>query len=301
MRFGGHQTFTIRDGWLHKGLELLVDNDNRNLLVDDTAFDHLGVGKNMAQSINHWLLATGLAEKEVNENGKLKKDLIPTSYGETVWKYDPFFLDKGTWWTIHINLVHKAEHAASWDWFFNKFTNDRFQKQVCLQGLNRYETLNSKRSVSLTTLERDVSCFLNTYSKDIPSRRKDPEDEIDSPLKDLGLLTYYRNSDYYQVNTKRKIIPSHVMLYALSKINLNEQDGWSEISFFDLLSEENNPGRIFALSNEDLFEEFLHLENDKSFKKSFSLQGLAGERIVRVKKENPMTWLKSYYERGGEQ
>ena len=29
MRFGGHQTFAIRDGWLYKGLRLVLEDPDR--------------------------------------------------------------------------------------------------------------------------------------------------------------------------------------------------------------------------------------------------------------------------------
>ena len=57
MRFGGHETFTIREGWLHKGVKLLMENPEQ--LIDENACDFLGVGRNMAKSIRHWLVATG--------------------------------------------------------------------------------------------------------------------------------------------------------------------------------------------------------------------------------------------------
>ena len=41
MRFGGHETFTIREGWLHKGLKLLTKNPD--LLLDEYVADRLGV------------------------------------------------------------------------------------------------------------------------------------------------------------------------------------------------------------------------------------------------------------------
>src|SRR6056297_2907401 len=108
MRYGGHQTFSIRDGWLYKGLNFLVKEDERWKLVDDLAADYLGVGRNMAKSINHWLLATGLAKK-VMEKGKSgryvqTKYLEPTDFAKIIWRFDRYFLDTRTWWLIHINL-----------------------------------------------------------------------------------------------------------------------------------------------------------------------------------------------------
>ena len=62
MKFSGHETFAIREGWLHKGLKLLIKEPE--LLYDEYVADWLGVGKNMARSIRHWLEVTGLAERE---------------------------------------------------------------------------------------------------------------------------------------------------------------------------------------------------------------------------------------------
>ena len=120
MRFGGHETFPIREGWMHKGLKLLVEDPE--LLVDDNAPDHLGVGQNMAKSIRHWLVATCLAQATEKARGAKKSDLEPTALGRLVWRRDRYFVDHATWWAIHINLVNNPDHAASWTWFFNSFS-----------------------------------------------------------------------------------------------------------------------------------------------------------------------------------
>ena len=62
MKFSGHETFAIREGWLHKGLKLLIEDPE--LLYDEYVADFLGVGKNMSRSIRHWLDVTGLAQRE---------------------------------------------------------------------------------------------------------------------------------------------------------------------------------------------------------------------------------------------
>jgi len=304
MRYGGHQTFTIREGWLYKGLNLLINEEERWKLVDDLAADYLGVGRNMAKSINHWLLATGLAKKVKVEgkSGKMvqTKDLEPTNFAELIWKHDPYFMDTNTWWLIHINLVNDPENAATWNWFFNSFHMNRFQKQVCLQALSRKETLSKGKKPSDTTLDRDLSCFLNTYSRDIPSTKKDPEDEIDSPLIDLGLLNYYRSSGYYQVNRDKRDINLFVFLYSVANAFQTDEDKMDEeiweIPFFDFINIENGPGKIFALTNEGLFELLLRYENMYS-DKFLELTGLAGERIIKIENKSSLMWAEHLYKR----
>ena len=304
MRYGGHQTFTIREGWLYKGLNLLINEEERWKLVDDLAADYLGVGRNMAKSINHWLLATGLAKKVKVEgkSGKMvqTKDLEPTNFAELIWKHDPYFMDTNTWWLIHINLVNDPENAATWNWFFNSFHMNRFQKQVCLQALSRKETLSKGKKPSDTTLDRDLSCFLNTYSRDIPSTKKDPEDEIDSPLIDLGLLNYYRSSGYYQVNRDKRDINLFVFLYSVANAFQTDEDKMDEeiweIPFFDFINIENGPGKIFALTNEGLFELLLRYENMYS-DKFLELTGLAGERTIKIENKSSLMWAEHLYKR----
>ena len=305
MRFGGHQTFTIREGWLHKGMQLLMKKSERWKLVDDYAFDYLGVGRNMAKSINHWLLATGLATKktEKGKRGRMveTKDLIPTDFAKLIWKKDPYFLDEGTWWMIHINLINTEEHAKTWYWFFNHFGLERFQKQVCLQSLMRREVLNSGRTPSQTTLDRDLSCFLNTYAKDIPSKKKDPEDEIESPLVELGLMNYYRTSGYYQVTKDNKNLNPYIFLYAAStcstRNNNSSNTAYTEVPFFELTRMDNGPGRAFLLSNEGLFELLMSYENSAAGPE-VRLLGLAGDRLVRFLNKKPLEWMTDYYEAG---
>jgi hypothetical protein len=301
MRYGGHQTFTIRDGWLHKAMKFLCNDEERHLLTDEYAADHLGVGRNMAKSINHWLLATGLAQKgtEKSKDGrdKASKELEPTFFGKKIWIHDSFFIDPGTWWLLHINLVNDPSNAATWNWFFNKFAMDRFQKAICLQSLIRNENTNAGRSPSQTTLDRDLSCFLSSYSKEIPSKKKDPEDEIVSPFVELGLMRYYRSSGYYQVIRDRKNVDFNIFMYAVKKAigdDYSIQKSTIEIPFFELANISNGPCRVFSLTNEGLFELLLSYESLNG-RAGVQLIGLAGERLVRLPNDIPIKWLQKYY------
>jgi hypothetical protein len=93
MKFSGHETFTIREGWLYKGMELVQNNPT--LFKDNIpCADALGVGTNMAKSIKHWLQVTGLTESIATKPGELRF----TDFGRLIWKYDPYFTDQGTWW-----------------------------------------------------------------------------------------------------------------------------------------------------------------------------------------------------------
>lgn len=53
-----HETFSIRDGWLEKAINLLEDNPN--LFAKDNGQQILGIGTNMVKSLRYWTDACGL-------------------------------------------------------------------------------------------------------------------------------------------------------------------------------------------------------------------------------------------------
>jgi hypothetical protein len=295
MRFGGHETFPMRDGWLHKGLRLVIE--------DPEAFgksrpqDYLGVGKNMARAIKHWLVATELAE---HAEGKVTRwtPLQVTPLGRMIYARDSHFEDRATWWALHVNLVNNEAHAASWHWFFNYFNVQRFEKPVCVEGISRHLQMNHSRMPSGRTLDRDVSCLLATYALVIPRPNRDPEDLRECPFVDLGLMTHFRESGYYHINHARKEIPAHLLGYALAKSLRFDRDPTSEksdIRIIDAVQGIGGPGRSFLLGGEELLT-LLQDGDAAQGELKLEIAGLAGERAVRMPKVAPLDWLDDYYE-----
>src|SRR6185312_14918157 len=103
--FTGHQTFALRSGWLKKGLDALQNPaiGGANLFNNEEALVHLGVGKNMVQSIRYWLSATRMAEEKETKG----RDLQPSELGYQllgsleVEGWDPFLEDETTLWLLH--------------------------------------------------------------------------------------------------------------------------------------------------------------------------------------------------------
>jgi len=292
MRFGGHETFPIREGWLHKGLKLLIEQPER--LIEEFVADYLGVGRNMAKSIKHWLVATGLAQQSYDQkNIRLQK----TDLGQLIYGMDPYFSDINTWWALHINLINNPNHAASWHWFFNNFNQIRFERAVCIEGLRRHLQLSNMTMPSIKTLQRDLSCLLSSYSKKIPMEREDPEEALDCPFIELGLITHFRSSGYYQINQGPKEIPLQLFGYALSKAlsKLYGEAEKIEITVREATQQSGGPGRAFVLNNESLFEVLLKLEG-LGTEDDIQIIGLAGERVIHIKQRDPLEWLRHYYQ-----
>ena len=292
MQFAGHETFAIREGWLHKGLKMVIEEPERWL--DEDVADHLGVGRNMAKSIRHWLAATGLAETSDKKVGKAQL-LEPTSIGKVVWESDPYFTHEGTWWALHINLVNNTASAATWTWFFNSFNADRFDRALCVETLKRHLELSRRRLPSLRTLERDVACLLASYARTIPQLSEDPEEANDCPFIELGILSHFKTSGYYQINQGIKGIPPEILGYALALAfpSAREGSGATDITIHDAARQANGPGKVFALTSETLFEVALAAEAQSS---NIEIAGLAGSRVIRLKKSQPVAWIQAYYD-----
>lgn len=293
MKFSGHETFQLREGWLHKGMKLI--NESPDLMSSEFLADHLGVGRNMAKSIRHWLVVTGLAEPSQSDTGNKRPVLRFTEFGDQVWEFDPYFLEMGTLWLLHTNVVQNFESATTWSWFFNSFSHERFDRPVCLESLRRYLQMTMKRPPSAATLERDLGCFFNSYARTIPALVVDPEEGADCPFRDLGLLNFFKSSSYFQVNRNTKDIPAEILGYAIAGAfdDLTNNQKSVDISISDVARRAGGPGRVFCLSNESTFEVVSKIES--THQDDISIAGLAGERVVRVFCRPKLEWSRQFF------
>jgi hypothetical protein len=288
MKFSGHETFTIREGWLYKGMELVQNNPT--LFKDNIpCADALGVGTNMAKSIKHWLQVTGLTESIATKPGELRF----TDFGRLIWKYDPYFTDQGTWWLLHIHLVRNQSQATTWYWFFNLFAQQRFDRATCNARLQSYISLHQKRAPSINTLTRDANCLLASYARNVPETMTDPEDYTECPLVELDLATHFRLTGTYELNFARKNIPAEIFAYCLA-MEFGSK-GKSGVTVQEAASSVRGPGRVFLLNNETLYDTIAYLESQDD--KILELAGLGGERTVKYDEVVLNEWIERYFKK----
>ena len=286
MRFGGHQTFSIREGWLFKGMRVLKEEPE--VFTSDALQDHLGVGKNMAKSIQHWLVATGMA-RQIAGSGRAR-ELQSTEFGELVWQCDRYMLHPATWWLVHTHLVFGVRNALTWNWFFNRFTPTRFERSTVVESLRRYLQRTGSRMPAIRTLERDVACMLRSYAEVVPRETSDPEDVLECPLVELGLMSMSRHSGAFRIDRGLKAIPLPVFGYVVSRAYaISEDQSAVDASITDLAHDESGPGRIFALSSESMFELVSRYESE--WPDRVSILNQAGERVVRLQNVSQGQWL----------
>jgi hypothetical protein len=250
MNFAKHETFHIRDGWLHKGLQAVAASNK--IFLEDEAPEILGLGKNMVRSLRYWMQATGLSSETIHE-GKRVQTL--TQFGQLVFQFDPYQELDGTIWLIHYKLASNHELATTWYWFFNHYIPVNFTQDDFIKRLGNWITIRQKteaHSVAEGSLRKDLSCLLNTY---LPAQRsKSPEDLIESPLSALGLLSSFKGYDDEKGRTMRSFrletpsthsIPPLVFLYVLLQSQEIERPTARQVGLNVALREPANVGRIF--------------------------------------------------------
>lgn len=241
MKFRGHETFSIRKGWLHKGLRE-VQRDEL-IFVDRTTnpMDTLGIGANMVKSLRYWLQATGLTQEKRGVRGQHL-----TEFGELVLEKDPYLEELGTLWILHYNLATGKQQSTSWFYFFNKFNLSEFEKNDFTGMLGNWLKLQGSE-VPMRSLDDDFNCIINTYLPryKIAPDRVEPESNMECPLSELGLLN--NNGPRSKLFQKTPAVRSTVdPLIALAMI-VGNAEGKKEILLADLLNGENSIGRVLNL------------------------------------------------------
>ena len=288
MKFGGHETFPIREGWINKGLSMIeADPEGFN---DPHVADRLGVGRNMAKSIRYWLLATDLAVSEPSKTMTRRKRLILTDLGRVIYTHDRYCLHLGTWAALHVNLVNQTDHARIWTWFFNRFGERRFDRLTASAAFERFVQRQEKRPPKTKTLQRDMACLLSSYATPIPGEVTNPEDASDSPFRRLGLVTLFRDSHIYRRNEPDIArFPSELMGYAFARCGVTDASvPLREACFYD-----GGPGQSFQL---DLNAFLDWVEQAETHRCGIRIIGSAGERRIQITQCPAAQWLASYYE-----
>ena len=293
MRFGGHETFTVRETWLSKGLRLVADNarafDNP-LVADD-----LGVGANMAKAIRYWLRLTRLASPEG------KGGFAPTALGRLVLKRDPAMVHPATWWALHVNVASQSDEAIAWHWIFSRFSGDhRFDRHQCIEALNRHLESEGQRMPSVRSVSADVSVLLSSYARQVPPSAEDPEEAVDSPFRQLGLMVHYCASDTYRVDRGPKPLAPEILCYSIATTFMEERraGGWYDVHMREAIGRSGGPGRVLALSP-DAFSACLVEAERVLGPDSIRSEMLGGERVIRVAAKRPVDWLAEHYRRAG--
>lgn len=283
----GNESFSIREGWLAKGL--LALEENKYVFSEETAMDNLGVGSKMVKSIKYWLLASHLVEEKREKN--TKHSLVPTQYfGEVVKKYDPYFEDIFTLWIIHYYITSDIEFNTIWSLFFNKFNVTDFTKKTMVDKLvDECNKIYDKGISLLNSIDSDCGVLLKMYTSS-EETITDPEENLNSPFSELGLVARgSERSAYKKVKPLYSKLDRLAVLYVMT---LNLSDNKISVDIDSLLSQDNNVGKIFNLDR-NMINEYLDRLRQEGF---IELNRTAGLDMVYIsKKLSPVDILEIYY------
>ncbi|WP_350344594.1 DUF4007 family protein [Proteinivorax tanatarense] len=245
MKFRGHETFHIRQGWLFKGLKQIEKKEDIFLSKDPKPTDVLGMGNNMVKSLRYWLQAVGLTQEKQVKRKTVQK---LTDLGEIIWDKDKYIEELGTYWILHYELVSNNQLAPTWNWFFNHFNIKEFNKEDFVNSLQSYVKFETETKVAKSSLDSDFSCLVNFY---VPRRvmhpdKISPEDTLDCPFGQLDLVGLKDRKERVYIKKTPKVsnIPPKIALAILVK-NL---DGRKEVSINEILTSCNNLGKVFSLN-----------------------------------------------------
>ncbi len=244
MKFRGHETFYIRKGWLSKGMKNIILKPELFVDKKENPMDILGLGSNMVKSLRYWLQAVGLTEEVIRNKKKVQ---ILTELGKRVWENDQYIEELGTLELLQYKLTCNKDQATSWYYFFNDFKLSEFTKEDFTTAISGYASMVGE-SAALRSYDDDFNAIINTYLPRYKTGKKfDPENNIDSPFGELGLIDIADRSK----KTYKKAIPSADSLNAwvVLAVIMDQANGSKEVSLNDLLEGENNIGRVFNLDS----------------------------------------------------
>ena len=276
MKFRAHETFTIRKGWLNKGLRAITAVPDVFVSREDNPMDVLGIGANMVKALRYWLQATKLTtEPQFGRKYQNKTDI-----GEIIYDNDPYFEEIGSLWIVHYLLATNEDDATAWYIFFNEFGALEFSEDDFYKSLRKYIMMNDETMPSSRVISDEFKCIINTYysGKKNDSSEIDPENNIECPLTELGLVDYVNtiqgNRIYRKTTPKIENMPPLIILSVILDTHRDEQ----EIKISSLLNSKNSIGKIFGVDTIILLNILYELEKSQYIK----VVRTAGLDVIRI-------------------
>ena len=279
VRMKRHESFSIREGWLAKGLNEV--KKNKKVFSSSDATDELGVGYNMVKSLKYWMYATKLIED-------VGRDIELTEFGNLILKYDSYLEDKFTWWLIHLQMVLNIDDAFVFNCFYNKLMSKNFTKQELYDTIER--VLNTYQlDFNEKTLLDEVNMVIKTYV--IDESNDNPENNFSCPLSELELIKKV-GRDTYEKNKPSYKSLNYLIVYYLVTIIMDNKD---YISIDDLLKIENSPLRLLNL-DKNLINDYL---DDMKRNELITINRTAGLNMIYLRRKMTLNEIfEEYFSRG---
>ena len=258
--FSGHDTFHCRHLWLKKGYDFIKGG---NKFSNEDSVVQLGVGKNMVSSINFWMKAFGILDKDGNLT-KFASYLLDDN-GK-----DPYLEDEASLLLLHYQLVTQ-ELATTYNLIFNEFRKEKieFTKEQYISFVARKAEELGLAAINRNTVAADFEVLTKLYLR-TDSQSKDREDTFSGLLTDLGLIKEERRrlndkleTYYYVVSNEKQEIPEEVILFAI----LDYGNFDKSISLRTIEQERNHVCSVFGIDKTGLLRKVESLAANEKYSK----------------------------------
>ncbi len=267
-QFSGHETFPLRYGWLKKTFDAVIELEkqgnkekSKDLFLNDDAIARFGVGKNMVSSMRHWATSSNVIIEDEN------KDIVTTALAKCILSddgLDPWMENTSSIWTFHWHLASSSS-KATYIWLFNHFNNNQFDRGMIAQSLLTLCQNRNWKTSSNATIKRDVECLVRAYVNKPSKLDEFTEDQIESPLAELGLIQSFSRNNTFQI--KRGNQPSlgdGVFLYALINFWKKYTKNARTLALETIVYEPCSPGRVLCLDEDSVADRLYRIEKSSN-------------------------------------
>ncbi|MBT2679272.1 DUF4007 family protein [Bacillus sp. ISL-35] len=286
MGYGQHQSFYLRDRWLNKAIKHLID-DNR-FFYDKSAFEKIGLGKNMVQSLRFWTVATKVVEETINQDRK--KTYSITEFGEVLYKYDRYIQLNDSASIIHYHLAREKEPSTVWYWFFNILSSSVITKDELLEQFINWVKVNEEKSVSEKSLKRDIDCLINFYTAG--QSADDPEEVIQSPINKVNLLDE-KKGNIYKLTGDIESVGTIALMYVL--LDFKEREQTNSITVEEISNKIGLWGNVFNMNRSSVIDALNKLTKHPVYPISFSRTNNLD--TIKLPNVTPIDFLKYEYKK----
>jgi hypothetical protein len=212
----------------------------------------------------------------------------------TVSKTDTHFEYSVSTWFVHMILARRV--GTVWNWFFNDFRSGVFDRETCVEGLLRHMRDHSVNQTTVTVIQREVACLLETYAALPASEARDPEDFTISPLQTLGLVVKHTDTGRFEKTAPLDPVPVEAFLACVQWLT---EDADSEtLPLSDLISRRGSPARLFNIDG-DTINELAHVAAEKYGDRSVRLSLLGSTRTITMPRMTASEWYTLHFKRIG--
>ncbi|WP_170394279.1 DUF4007 family protein [Ruegeria arenilitoris] len=254
-QFSGHDSFSLRHGWLEKAYEAVSENGlNRpKIFNEEDNIAQFGVGRNMVTAIRFWSHSTGV----LNTVGK---EVTTTRLGDFLLGQqgvDPYLENPASLWLLHWQIASEVKHTLAF-WLFNHFNEQNFDRDLLTRRLKQFAQKAGWDCPAPKTLTTDISVLLSNYAVGARKSRVS-DDSLGSPLSELGLIRETEKGRYSLNFSQKQSLSDSVFGYSVCEF-WDKAGLQNTLSLHSLLLDPGSPGRAFMLTETELAQRLENIE-----------------------------------------